>query len=312
MRRVVLTLLAIALVFAGAAGGWRLSQPTANSVLSASMVSQKTPTEVNQPSHQRQLNSQNSDHHTKHPLAHTVTAMSVSLPATNSETRALEGSAPVTPSVLPVVTGKPVTILFFYGGGWNAGRAADIRPLANRFIAMGYRGLAVPYRETVGDNIIRQVAYARKVVSDVRTQYPGGAVLAYGVSAGGTIAADLAAAGEVDGAVVVIAPTDLPNWHAGSPYYSTPKHWSDLGMTATDLVLASPMHLLGRKTAPEYLQYAEHDPIVPLDQGQRYFVAAKVVQSDTTQTVMQTGGHEYPATYALWAAKWIHDRWPPN
>lgn len=257
----------------------------------------------NAPNHAGKPFSGNSIH--SKPAVPSTDAMSVSIPSVKAKPAPSAEPVPDPEPSAQAPPLEPITILFFHGGGWNRGAPEEMEPLAKRYRAWGYRVLTVPYRNS-GDNIVQQLTYSKKVAGSI-----SGTVLAYGVSAGGTIAATLAAIGAVEGAVVVVAPTDLPTWTASTPYYSSEQHWRDLGMSQSDLKIASPLRWLGAHPAPQYLQYMADDPVVPLEQGNQYFSAAKAKQPDTSLTVMNGKGHAYPAEYAVGAAQWISDRWKP-
>jgi dipeptidyl aminopeptidase/acylaminoacyl peptidase len=137
-----------------------------------------------------------------------------------------------------------------------------------------------------------------------------GPVVAYGMSAGATLAAALAATGEVDGAVVAGGPTNLLNWICVSPYLTTARFWRDVGMDRNARRLASPVFRLNGHQSPQLLQYGDIDPLVPIDQGLQYFEAAVKGQPDTSFQLMPISPHTYPAAYRVKAREWIQARWP--
>ncbi len=201
-----------------------------------------------------------------------------------------------------------VTVLLLHGGGFNGGDPATVEPLARDIRALGYSAVVVRYRElNPRGNVLDEIATVRRYAQRAKRRGP---VVAYGVSAGGTLAAALAARGEVDGAVVAGAPTNLTNWICVSPYITTPRFWRDLGMNTADRREASPYYRLDGKQSPQLLLYGDIDPLVPIDQGLNYYRAASANQIDTRLTVMGLSPHGFPAPYRVQARRWIQARWP--
>jgi len=132
---------------------------------------------------------------------------------------------------------KQVSILFVHGGAWAGGSPAELEPLAVKYRGLGYNAISIEYRDG-NNNILHQIDNVQAQVSKYRARGP---VVLYGVSAGGTLAAALAAAGKVDGAVVVGAPTDLPTW-SSNPYrgFFARKVLEALGMTPAEVRDACP------------------------------------------------------------------------
>ena len=156
-------------------------------------------------------------------------------------------------------------------------------------------------------NVLDQIATVRRSAVAARKR---GRVIAYGVSAGGTLAAALAARGEVAGAVVAGAPTNLLSWICVSPNIGTAKYWHDLGMDRAARREASPYYRLDGNQSPQLLQYGDIDLLVPIDQGLTYYRAARKAQPDTKLTIMGLSPHGYPHPYRLQARQWIQARWP--
>jgi acetyl esterase/lipase len=201
-----------------------------------------------------------------------------------------------------------VTVLLLHGGGFNGGTPATVEPLAGDIRALGYSVVVAPYRDAnPTGNVLGEIATVRRYALRAKRRGP---VVAYGVSAGGTLAAALAARGEVDGAVVAGAPTNLTNWICVSPYISTPRYWRDLGMDAAARREASPYYRLDGRQSPQLLLYGDIDPLVPIDQGLNYNRAASKAQPDTTLTIMSLSPHGFPAPYRVQARRWIQARWP--
>jgi len=141
-------------------------------------------------------------------------------------------------------------------------------------------------------------------INDVKTQAVAlpQPVVAYGISAGGTIAAALAASGDVAGGVNVIGPTDLVNWPTGATVMA------GLDMTEEDKRAASPIYRLS-DVRPQLHQAGIADLIVPYDQALRYNGAARRVQSDTTLQTLANAHGQLEHEHAM-ARNWVEARWP--
>jgi acetyl esterase/lipase len=102
-------------------------------------------------------------------------------------------------------------VLLIHGGGFVAG-TPHLRPLADRLRAEGLCARSVGYR--LDGDPVHAIHDVRAQV--VREQRRGRRVYLYGLSAGATIAASLAARGKVAGAVAVAPVTDFGRYH-GNP-----------------------------------------------------------------------------------------------
>lgn len=205
------------------------------------------------------------------------------------------------------------TVLFLHGGAWVGGSPAELEPLAATYRKHGYNAISITYRD--GDNNILHLI--DNVEAEVAKHRSKGPVILYGVSAGGTLAAAVAAAGKVDGGVVIGAPTDLETW-SSNPYQGSlaKKVLDGLGMTPDQQRDASPINRLGEKPAPQLLQYGDRDEFVPVAQGEIYLRAARTrqpkleIELETMRGVDHTGALAYTPTYAESALQWIQQRWP--
>lgn len=202
-----------------------------------------------------------------------------------------------------------VTILLLHGGGFIGGNPSSVAPLANDLRAAGYDVIAVDYRtENPNGNVLGEIATVRRRVQAVEGRGP---VVLYGISAGGTLAAALAATGEVAGAVVAGGPTNLVSWVGLSPL-PTAGYWSDMGMDRDARRAASPYYRLNGDQSPQLLLYGDIDLIVPIDQGLNYLRAAQRAQPDTTFQLMSVSPHAFWPSYRNVARQWIQSRWPAS
>ncbi len=200
-----------------------------------------------------------------------------------------------------------ITILVLHGGGFNGGTPATVEPIASDLRGAGYNAIAVPYRtENPTGNVLGEIATVRRYAKEYEAYGP---VIAYGASAGGTLAAALAARGEVAGAVVAGGPTNLLTWICVSPL-TLPSYWQGLGMTTADRRAASPYYRLNGAQSPQLLLYGDIDPLVTIDQGISYYSAAVKTQPDTKFQLMLLSPHSYRPEYQTRAREWIQQRWP--
>ena len=200
-----------------------------------------------------------------------------------------------------------VTILLLHGGGFTGGEPSSVVPIADDLRAAGYDTIAVDYRaDNPSGNVLGEIATVRR---QVRAVQDAGPVVLYGVSAGGTLAAALAARGEVSGAVVAGGPTNLLTWIGLSPL-PTAHFWQRLGMDRNARREASPYYRLDGTQSPQLLLYGDLDPIVPVEQGLSYLRVALQGQRDTTFSLMTVSPHAYWPSYRVLAKQWIQQRWP--
>lgn len=189
-------------------------------------------------------------------------------------------------------------VLLLPGGGWQHADPSTMAPWVADFAAHGIRARAITYP-------LRDVLAAIEYVREVAAAEPG-PVVAYGISAGGTIAAALAAQGAVAGAVNIAGPTDFTRWVSpfGSPIMG------QIGMrTYAQKRAASPYWMLAGHQAPQLVQCGAADPLVELPQCQRYAAAAFKGQPDTRLMVM-ANAHAQSSRDRQVAREWIAARWP--
>jgi acetyl esterase/lipase len=194
------------------------------------------------------------------------------------------------------------TILLLHGGGWQSGGSAEMNPWREDFEAYGYRTRLVDY--PLG-NVTRSIDYTDAIAQQERLA--GRTVIAYGISAGGTIAAALAAAGRVDGAVDVLGPTDFVRWISPvGMYIMLAAH-----MTEAEKRSASPLRRLNGRQTPQLLQCGLADPLTTFDQCSRYVDRAARGNPDTTMQLMPNA-HGQWGTDRDHARTWVQARWPAS
>lgn len=189
-------------------------------------------------------------------------------------------------------------VLLLAGGGWQHADPATMRPWVQDFQRHGIRARAITYP-------LRDVLGAIEHVRLIAAAEPG-PVVAYGISAGGTIAAALAAQGLVAGAVNIAGPTDFERWASpfGSPIMA------QIGMrTREQKRAASPYWMLKGRQTPQLIQCGAADPLVEITQCQRYESAARKGQPDTRLGLM-VNGHAQSSRDRDVAREWVAARWP--
>lgn len=116
------------------------------------------------------------------------------------------------------LTGPRPTVLMFHGGGWRSGSRASLQPTAEAWAARGWVAVTADYRTGQLDGVRED---GRKMMADattvldrflVKPYVDPGRVMVYGASAGGHIAAWLAAyrGADVAGAVLLSPTSNIP------------------------------------------------------------------------------------------------------
>lgn len=196
------------------------------------------------------------------------------------------------------------TVLLLPGGGWQAANPADMAPWVDDFTRHGIRSIAIGYP-------LRDVNVATHYAARVAARLPK-PVVAYGISAGGTIATALAADGRVAGAVNVVGPTNLKTW-------GTPAGKYILGLLpAFDRRAASPFYDLTRDASPMLLQCGTLDPLVPCgrdpkakgSQSAAFAKRARRFQLDVHVSRMTGVAHGQLRSGMRVARRWIERRFP--
>jgi acetyl esterase/lipase len=199
----------------------------------------------------------------------------------------------------PALAGAPM-VLLLHGGGWHSGDPSEMSEWSAEFAARGYRTRSIAY--PLG-NVTGSIDYVDAIAQ--RERRNGAPVIAYGLSAGGTIAAALAAAGRVDGAVDVSGPTNFARWL--SPLGQ--EIMLAIHMSAAEKVSASPLRRLNGDQSPQLVQCGLLDPVTSYDQCTSYVSAAKRGNRDTTLEPM-INAHGQWSTDRGRAMRWVQARWP--
>ncbi|MEZ5245618.1 MAG: alpha/beta hydrolase [Acidimicrobiales bacterium] len=188
---------------------------------------------------------------------------------------------------LPDATNAPV-VVYLHHGGWTGGDRGDVPDMVLRFVERGYAVASVGYRLAPEHPFpapmhdVKRAIRELKVFGDETGLIDGDALVLYGISAGGQLAAFAAATvGEfepegltaaqaardssVAGIVVVVGPTDLVELYDHPHGWARPMTGAHAGCdpcTGEQLALASPITHVHADMAPAYWAYGGLDPLV--------------------------------------------------
>lgn len=184
-------------------------------------------------------------------------------------------------------------VLLLPGGGWQ--NYSDMRPWERDFEAHGIDAEIVYYPLR---DVNRAISYVR-----ARARAHPGPVIPYGLSAGGTIAAALAAEGSVRAGVNIVGPTDFTRWTGAGLVVMR-----QIGMTSYwHKRSASPYWRLGPWASPVLQQCGIADPLVTYEQCWRHHTGSRRYQRDTRLDPMLDGHHQTPWDRNA-ARRWVIQR----
>lgn len=188
-------------------------------------------------------------------------------------------------------------VIALHGGGWVGGSPANVQPVVDSLNNRGVPAISIPY--TLG-NYPQAIRDVRAAIGQARLRYKR--VTLYGISAGATLAAYLAARGEADTSVVESGPVDFVTWRAEHPYFGTLQHYQDIGLDSMCLrARYSPVRRLSGPS-PMLGLYAPVDPLVPASQGRQLdrVPGARII-------VKRGGGHYADPRYRASIAKFLSE-----
>lgn len=190
-------------------------------------------------------------------------------------------------------------LLWFHGGGWQAGEPAQLYPPCRFFAGLGYTTISAEYRlATKGRTLQDSVEDARAALAWLQKNAaelgidPERIVVA-GESAGGHLAAMAALPGEGAGKAPSLAARILVNpvlnlapldWAMGKPGVNGDSE------TARNL---SPLSRIHAQTAPVLLLHGGRDKIVPADQARAYTEALQAAGVPAKLRVWPNRGHAF-------------------
>lgn len=167
-------------------------------------------------------------------------------------------------------------VLWFHGGGWSHGSPDNCNAAWMR--EHGYKIRRVTYRLAPAHTWPAQLEDATEAVDAAREEFPGVPVVAVGYSAGGHLAACLAALGRADAAIANGAPLDMAMVH------------NEPLRASVEAVLgecpyrdASPVHMVTGRSAPVLVIHGTVDMTVPQEHAIAFKAAmdAAGVECDT-------------------------------
>jgi hypothetical protein len=148
------------------------------------------------------------------------------------------------------------TVMLFHPGGFISGRATDFTRECHFFATHRYLAVSISYPRQLGPAIHEAESRARSLgVPAHKAHRP---VFAYGLSAGGTFAATLAARGDVDAAFSYAGIYDIAMWTRANPSYLR-----SLEVTRAQLIRLSPVNLKLTHPSPLLIAHNPHDIVAP-------------------------------------------------
>lgn len=220
---------------------------------------------------------------------------------------------------LPKDDGKGLrpAVIVIHGGAWRSGDKGQLRFLAEAFARRGYVAAAINYRLAPKwsypaqlDDCQRVVRWLRKNAKKFRVDTANFG--AAGASAGGHLALLLGTretrddsdpdlkgiSSKVQCILSIFGPTDFTDERyvqasqnpvagkvliefLGKPYNEAPELWKE----------ASPIHHLSPDDAPTFIIHGDQDPLVPLEQSQRFAEALKKLGIEVQTVVIKGMGH---------------------
>ena len=173
------------------------------------------------------------------------------------------GERPAAPSTYCGPEGARVHVIVIHGGSFILG---DPGMTADTCEAFGNRGWRVTNLSYPLGDLVGAEAALRGAADNARRH--SGVTLAYGESAGGGLAALMAARGWVDGAFAWAPVSDLARWKSESrPGFVNWAPFRD-SSTAT-LRRVSAVRWAGRRSAPLMVTHGRDDDLVPVAQSRR-------------------------------------------
>ncbi len=220
---------------------------------------------------------------------------------------------------LPKDDGKKLrpAVVVIHGGAWRSGDKGQLRMLAELFARRGYVAAAINYRLAPKysypaqlDDCQRAVRWLRKNAKEYRVDPKRFG--AAGASAGGHLALLLGTretrddsdpelkgiSSKVQCVLSIFGPTDFTDERyvqasknpiagralidfLGKPYDEAPNLWKE----------ASPLHHVSPDDAQTFIIHGDRDPLVPLEQSERFAEALKKVKVEVKLVVIKGMGH---------------------
>lgn len=186
----------------------------------------------------------------------------------------------------------PLLILVIHGGAFVAGSPATIQPQADALQRLRPRAQVVNVDYPLGDPV-----NAYRFVRRIAKSHPG-PVVAYGFSAGGYIATQLAANRNVTAAVTVAGVYHLDVWARYAKFPSI--SWDWLGISTATGRHRAALHP-GRRSAPQLMLHGDRDHTAPLSDARTY----DLEDPRARLAIMHGVGHDQPSGPIARAMQWL-------
>ncbi len=208
-------------------------------------------------------------------------------------------------------------VVVIHGGAWRSGDKRQLRILAELFARRGYVAAAINYRLAPKysypaqlDDCQRAVRWLRKNAKEYKIDPKRFG--AAGASAGGHLALLLGTretrndsdpelkgiSSKVQCVLSIFGPTDFTDERyvqasrnpvlgkaliefVGKPYDEAPNLWKEV----------SPLHHVSPDDAPTFIIHGDQDPLVPLEQSEKFAEALKKVKVEVQLVVIKGMGH---------------------
>lgn len=158
----------------------------------------------------------------------------------------------------PARPARAGVVLLHGGGFWIGATRQYLREFCAPWAAAGFRAVGVDYPVR---NFVGAIRASRRAARSLRGVVAP--VVAFGESAGGTLALRLGLAGHVGAVAAIAAPTDLISWNRDDPTF-----WTQvMGMSIADRRRASPIFRVGAWCPPTLLLHSPTDEVVPFHQS---------------------------------------------
>ena len=209
-------------------------------------------------------------------------------------------------------------VLFVHGGGWVGGNKSNLRDMAKALTRQGYVSFCPSYRLVTKpqnqwpaplDDVQRCVRWVRAHAAEYGVDEKR--IGALGASAGGHLVALLGTRDTRDNSVPELAkyssrvqcvvdlfgPTDLTSLYPDKPLDVPNLILTLMGKTPVQAPQlyrdASPIKQIDARTVPFLIFHGEADPIVPLDQSQRFHAALQGAGIQSTLITFPGEGHGF-------------------
>jgi acetyl esterase/lipase len=200
-------------------------------------------------------------------------------------------------------------IAFFHGGGYAKGSRKDVdMRLLTTLVDNGYAVASVEYRLAPEANIATILDDCRYAIHWMIANLDGcgldlGRVGAWGISAGGRLAALLGAMGEVDAVCTMYGSSNFASFlDYGGEY---PKKADEMALTMfgdkhppQELIKQfDPISHINKQSAAFLIVHGQKDKLIPIDQSERLHTALQAKRKESQFLVMEDAEHDVPDIY---------------